>query len=72
VFLVSLNPQIKFLVNCDPAMSPRTENGGVVDFGEEEVRVQPRDTSKREIFGVPKVRNFASRIFDAQIASWDN
>jgi hypothetical protein len=52
VFLVSLNPQIKFLVNCDPAMSPRTENGGVVDFGEE-VRVQPRDTSKREIFGVP-------------------
>lgn len=34
-------------------MSPRTENGGVVDFGEEEVQLQPRDTSKREIFGVP-------------------
>jgi hypothetical protein len=49
----------KFLVNYSLAMSPRTPNVGVVDFDEEEVRVQPRDTSKREIFGVPAQLRFA-------------
>jgi hypothetical protein len=36
-----------FLANSDPAMSPRTPNVGVVDFGEEEIREQPRDIGKR-------------------------
>jgi len=40
-------------------MSPRTPNVGVVDFDEEEVRTQPRDTGKREIFGVPAHLRFA-------------
>jgi hypothetical protein len=51
-------------------MSPRTPNVGVVDFGEEEVRIQPRDTSKRDFLVF--LRTFASRIFDAQNASWEN
>jgi len=40
-------------------MSRRTPNVGVVDFDEEEVRPPPRDTSKRELFGVPAQRRFA-------------
>jgi len=34
-------------------MSPRTPNVGVVDFGEEEIREQPRDIGKRGFFDVP-------------------
>lgn len=59
----------KFLVNCEPVMSPRTPSVGVVDFGEE-VSPQPRDTGKRDFLVF--LRTFASRIFDAQIASWEN
>ncbi len=40
-------------------MSPRAPNVGVVDFDEEEVRPPPRDTGKREFFGVPAQRRFA-------------
>ena len=40
-------------------MSPRTPKVGVVDFDEEEVRTQPRDTGKRENSGVPAHLRFA-------------
>jgi hypothetical protein len=43
-----LTSKSKFLVNCEPTMSPKSPNVGVVDFGEEEVRTQPRDTGKRK------------------------
>jgi hypothetical protein len=45
--------KLNFLANSDPAMSPRTPNVGVVDFGEEEIREQPRDIGKRGFFDVP-------------------
>jgi hypothetical protein len=40
-------------------MSPKSPNVGVVDFGEEEVRPQPRDTGKRKFLVF--LRAFASR-----------
>lgn len=55
-----------FLANCDPAMSPRTPNIGVVDFGEEEIREQPRDSGKREFLVF--LPNFASRKLMHKIA----
>jgi hypothetical protein len=70
VFFASLNLQIKFPRQSDLTMSPRTPNAGVVDFGVEEIREQPRDTSKRQFFGVPA--QCASRKLMHKIGVRDN